>query len=283
MKKKTFITLIAFISVLCFGLTACAGSSSNKKNGDNDSEYEVTDNYPEDDYGNNEDYDSDYEEADNYPEDDYGQGNDAPYIADDNDHRTTVLIDPNDYERGEGSSSEEPSSEEAYVSINDFVKNAFGLTYSQFENQTDGDVSALYTFDNSPNRYGLEFNNNYNCIYIFHNKGDEPCGDHDTCVGASGWFSRLMIFEHEMGEGHYYDLENALKKAYPDCTDIQFVSRSTIPDAPRNISDTLAYWDFTATFDNAEPTKVRLYVEGKYANDMVLSDHWTMICRPDEY
>jgi len=66
MKKKTFITLIAFISVLCFGLTACAGSSSNKKNGGNDSEYEVTDNYPEDDYGNNEDYDSDYEEADNY-------------------------------------------------------------------------------------------------------------------------------------------------------------------------------------------------------------------------
>ena len=59
MKKKTFITLIAFISVLCFGLTACAGSSSNKKNGDNDSEYEVTDNYPEDDYGYNEDYDSD--------------------------------------------------------------------------------------------------------------------------------------------------------------------------------------------------------------------------------
>ena len=131
----------------------------------------------------------------------------------------------------------------------------------------------------SPNRYGFELSNNYNCIYIFHNEGDEPCGDHDICVGASGWFSRLMIFEHEMGEGHLYDLENALKKAYPDCTDIQFVSRSTIPDAPSNISDTLAYWDFTATFNNIEPTKVRLYVEGKYIGDMAGGDDWTLICR----
>ena len=281
MKKKTLITLIACISVLSFGLTACTGSSSNKKSGDYDSDYEETDVYPVGDDGW--ENDSDYEETENYPEEDNGWGSDDPYIADENNRRKTIFTDPNDYERCEGASSEEPSSEEAYVSINDFVKNAIGMTFPYFENQTDGHIPALYTFDDSPNRYGFELSNNYNCIYIFHNEGDEPCGDHDICVGASGWFSRLMIFEHEMGEGHLYDLENALKKAYPDCTDIQFVSRSTIPDAPSNISDTLAYWDFTATFNNIEPTKVRLYVEGKYIGDMAGGDDWTLICRPDEY
>ena len=136
MKKKTLITLIACISVLSFGLTACTGSSSNKKSGDYDSDYEETDVYPVGDDGW--ENDSDYEETENYPEDDDGWGSDDPYIADENNRRKTIFTDPNDYERGEGASSEEPSSEEAYVSINDFVKNAIGMTFPYFENQTDG-------------------------------------------------------------------------------------------------------------------------------------------------
>ena len=62
-----------------------------------------------------------------------------------------------------------------------------------------------------------------------------------------------------MGEGHVHDPENALKKTYPDYSDINSVSRATALGAPTNISDTLAYWDFTTAFAMQNPQRLDVY------------------------
>ena len=269
MKKRDFIKSMVLAAALCVSLTACVSSSSNNNNNDShDAGYEKADDYEETDG---------YEKTDDYADDENERDNDDTYYSVNDDKRSSVLTDANDYESGDGTSSEV-----YYASINDDVKKVFGLTYGQIESQPDYYAPVLYTFDESPDRYGMEYQNNRNCAYIFHKKGDEPCGEHDICVGACGWFSRLMDFEHEWA-AYVYDLESALKETYPDCSDVKYVSTSTIPDAPTNISDTLAYMDFTATFDNTEPTKVRLYVEASDSSSIVDSDDWTLICLPEEY
>lgn len=232
--------------------------------------------------GGGTDYDAYVPEDDGYYEDEgdyYEDDNDGFYYAEDNRKRVSILTDPGDYEAGNGS---DENAADMYAAVNDYVMTAYGLTYREVDGMTNYDNDVMYLFDNSPNRYGMEYQNNTNCIYIFHKEGNDPGGDGDRCVGACGWFSRLMDFDHEWA-AYVYDLEAALRDSYPDCTGVGFTDRTAIPDAPGNIGDTLAYMDFTVPFYNGGSTTVRLYVEADSYDSIVYSDAWAMLCLPNEY
>lgn len=205
--------------------------------------------------------------------------NTSTYMPIENETRKPVLADANGYESSNGYTEST-----YYVSINDNIKNVFGLTYPQIDGLTNYAGCSLYTLDAVPGLYGVEYQNSINGIYLMQKTGTDPFGSDDTCIGAFGWFSRIMDFEHEY-RANLSDLENSLKAMYPDCTTAQFTDRSVIPNAPTNISYTLAYFDFTASFNNVPDTKVRLYVEVyEYGYDSsVSSDTWCILCRQGTY
>lgn len=66
-------------------------------------------------------------------------------------------------------------------------------------------------------------------------------------------------------------------------SDVRFTSNSTIVDAPKGIRDTMAYMDFTVSFYNTAPAKVRLYVNEPREDSYVSSSDWVMLCLPGEY
>lgn len=253
MKKRHYITVTAGIAILSVTLGACGiARRSSPSVPVSDSDWSV-------DTGENSDYTDDV------------------YIEIGENKRSSIFTSPDDYEPG---SSERDN--EVYAAVNDFVLTSFGTTFQEVDGLTNYDIDVLHTLDNSPGRYGMEYENNKNCVYIFHKNGSEYMESGDLCVGAEGWICRIMDFEHEWAAS-VRDLNNALRENYPDCSDISFTSTSSVVDAPKGVRDTLAYMDFTVPFYNGESTKVRLYVEEPSETSYVSSDDWAMICLPDEY
>lgn len=208
--------------------------------------------------------------AENSEEASNSSGNDGYiYYQIEDRERKSVLADPNQYESGNSSDSDE----EMFAEIDGTLMNAFGLTYSILGDS----CQTVYTMDEMPYLYGIEdYSNHANEIYLMQQEGSERFGDNDICVGAFGWLSRVFVFEHEWSAS-VKDFTDALRENYPDCTELQFTDKSIIPSAPSNIGNTLAYVDFTAPFCAAGNTKVRLYIEASSEDSGASSDTWVYL------
>lgn len=208
--------------------------------------------------------------AENSEEASNSSGNDGYiYYQIEDRERKSVLADPNQYESGNSSDSDE----EMFAEIDGTLMNAFGLTYSILGDS----CQTVYTMDEMPYLYGIEdYSNHANEIYLMQQEGSERFGDNDICEGAFGWLSRVFVFEHEWSAS-VKDFTDALRENYPDCTELQFTDKSIIPSAPSNIGNTLAYVDFTAPFCAVGNTKVRLYIEASREDSGASSDTWVYL------
>lgn len=294
MKKRAFITTIALMAALSFA--GCGKVNVSRiENGEVTGSYSIpmedlteynSENYYKEDAGSC--TDDTVESYDYAPNDD-----DYIYYQIDDRKRKPVLNDPSDYETGNSSSAsmENPETynpeatsdnygEEMSARINDNIQNVFGLTYPQIDGLTNYAGCSLYTMDALPSLYGVEYQNSVNGIYLMQKAGSENLGDNDTCIGAFGWLSRIIDFQRE-SPANVYSFADALRAVYPDCTGVWFVDKSVIPTAPSNISDELAYVEFTASFNNTPDTKVRLYVESRGDTCYVTDDSWVFLCPVD--
>lgn len=300
MKKRTLITTIALMAALSFA--GCGKVNVSRiENGEITGSYTIpveelteynSEDYYQEDAGSCTD---DTVESYEYASDD----DDYIYYQIDDRKRKPVLNDPSGYETGSSSSLSDSSAastensetynpeatsdnygEETSARINDNIQNVFGLTYPQIDGLTNYAGCSLYTMDALPSLYGVEYQNSVNGIYLMQKAGSENLGDYDTCIGAFGWLSRIIDFQHE-SPANVYSFADALRAVYPDCTGVWFTDKSVIPTAPSNISDELAYVEFTASFNNAPDTKVRLYVESQGDTCYVTDDSWVFLCPAD--
>lgn len=299
MKKKTLVMAVALMAICGFSGCGQAKEESAGSLGAADDVYTYVSDAKESDDSYTEDVSADEqvdEELTKDP-DEYTGSDDNVYYQIDESTRKSLFTDASEYEPGNLSGAsydadadadyvqneaENEDTEEMSACVAELIREVFGMTYAGIDGLERYSTDTVYTMDAIPSLYGIESPNSRNGIFVMQKEGTGMFYPDDVCVGAYGWFSRVMEFNHDW-LCNVYVFADVLRDTYPDCTGVKYADPSIIPIAPSDIEQDLAYVDFTVPFPITGDTTVRLYMEVTGDECYLFNDNWTFLCTPDMF